>query len=86
MAPFITALSCLALFFHTLLIWGQTPVVPAPTQTDQILLDNNSNSKADPGHMVRYNVTIQNAGGGNNGSGGTIQNTTGKVPSTAQKS
>ncbi len=44
---------------------AQTPTVPAPQQTDQIILDNNSNSKADPGDRIRYKVTVQNTGTGN---------------------
>jgi uncharacterized repeat protein (TIGR01451 family) len=57
---------CLAaiLLFGTL-ARTQTPTVPTPPQTDQIILDNNSNSKADPGDKVRYQVTIQNTGSGN---------------------
>jgi len=34
-----------------------------PTQTDVIILDNNTNGKADPGDRIRYKVTIQNTGG-----------------------
>jgi len=54
-------LVCLALgYWNTL----HAQTVPSPQQTDQIILDNNSNSKADPGDKIRYKVTIQNTGGG----------------------
>jgi hypothetical protein len=51
----------------SLLVCGvaRAQTVPTPPQTDQIILDNNSNSKADPGDKVRYKVTIQNTGSGN---------------------
>ena len=39
-----------------------------PTQTDEIIIDNGTSGKADPGDRIRYKVTIQNTGGpsGNN--------------------
>lgn len=59
MKHLFTYLLCLG----SVVLWGQT--IPTPTQTDQIILDQNSNSKADPGDKIRYNVTIQNTGGSN---------------------
>lgn len=44
---------------------SQTPAIPTPTQTDQVIPDNNGNGKADPGDKIRYKVTIQNTGTGN---------------------
>lgn len=49
----------------SLSLQAQTPTVPSPQQTDQIILDPNSNGKADPGDKIRYKVTIQNTGSGN---------------------
>lgn len=57
MKQFSFCLLCLS----NAVLWGQT--VPTPTQTDQIINDQNSNSKADPGDRIRYKVTIQNTGG-----------------------
>ena len=34
-----------------------------PTQTDEIIIDNGTSGKADPGDRIRYKVTIQNTGG-----------------------
>ena len=33
-----------------------------PTQTDEIIIDNGTSGKADPGDRIRYRVTIQNTG------------------------
>jgi uncharacterized repeat protein (TIGR01451 family) len=44
---------------------AQTPTVPAPTQTSQVITDPNGNNKADPNDKIRYKVTIQNTGTGN---------------------
>lgn len=46
--------------------------IPTPPQTDQIILDNNSNSKADPGDKIRYRVTIQNTHPTNTATGTTL--------------
>lgn len=54
----------LALLLGSAGLSAQTPTVPTPQQTDQIIQDNNSNSKADPGDKIRYKVTIQNTGSG----------------------
>ncbi len=35
-----------------------------PTQTDEIIIDNGTSGKADPGDRIRYKVTIQNTGPG----------------------
>lgn len=37
--------------------------IPTPTQTDEIILDNGTSGKADPGDKIRYTVTITNTGG-----------------------
>ncbi|MBL7781938.1 MAG: cadherin-like domain-containing protein, partial [Saprospiraceae bacterium] len=34
-----------------------------PTQTDEIIIDNGTSGKADPGDRIRYKVIIQNTGG-----------------------
>lgn len=34
-----------------------------PSQTDEIIIDNATSGKADPGDRIRYKVTIQNTGG-----------------------
>lgn len=39
--------------------------IPVPAQTDLIIIDNNSNGKAEPGDRIRYKVNIQNTGGAN---------------------
>lgn len=52
------------LYSLSLSLQAQTPTVPSPQQTDQIILDPNSNGKADPGDKIRYKVTIQNTGSG----------------------
>lgn len=44
--------------------FAQTPTIPVPKQAATIILDNNSNSKADPFDKIRYKVTIQNTGTG----------------------
>ena len=47
-----------------LLLWadpmGAQTIVP--TQTDEIIIDNGTSGKADPGDRIRYKVTIQNTG------------------------
>lgn len=40
-------------------------VVPTPTQTDEIIIDNGASGKADPADRIRYKVTIQNTGAAN---------------------
>ncbi len=40
----------------------QAQTIPTPTQTDVIILDNNTNGKADPGDQIQYKVTIQSTG------------------------
>ncbi|MEP6645635.1 MAG: Ig-like domain-containing protein [Saprospiraceae bacterium] len=38
------------------------PVIPVPSQTDQITIDVGTPGLADPGDRIRYTVTIQNTG------------------------
>ncbi len=38
------------------------PTILAPTQTDEIIIDNGATGKADPNDRIRYKVTIQNTG------------------------
>lgn len=47
------------LLFCTCTAGAQTIV---PTQTDEIIIDNGTSGKADPGDRIRYKVTIQNTG------------------------
>ncbi|MBK8424519.1 MAG: hypothetical protein IPL27_00480 [Lewinellaceae bacterium] len=47
------------LFFYSKTTVAQTIV---PTQTDEIIIDNGTSGKADPGDRIRYKVTIQNTG------------------------
>ncbi|MCC6280251.1 MAG: hypothetical protein IT262_06620 [Saprospiraceae bacterium] len=49
----------LLLLFHICTAHAQTIV---PTQTDEIIIDNGTSGKADPGDRIRYKVTIQNTG------------------------
>ncbi|MCB9722365.1 MAG: Ig-like domain-containing protein [Candidatus Omnitrophica bacterium] len=43
---------------------AQTPTIPTPTQTDEIIIDNGQSGKADALDRIRYKVTIQNTGSG----------------------
>lgn len=51
----------IGLILSTIQLWAQ-PVL-APTQTDQIIIDNQTPGSADPNDRIRYTVTIQNTGG-----------------------
>ena len=53
------SIATLLLVCHAML-HAQTIV---PTQTDEIIIDNGTSGKADPGDRIRYKVTIQNTGG-----------------------
>lgn len=55
-------LAC-AVALPSLCVFAQT--IPAPSQTDVIIIDNNTPGKADPGDRIRYRVTIQNTGNAN---------------------
>lgn len=46
-------------------IFAQTPTINPPQKTATIILDNNSNTKADPNDQIRYKTTITNSGAGN---------------------
>lgn len=52
-------------FAEPCLILAQTPTLNPPQKTATIILDNNSNSKADPNDKIRYKTTITNSGAGN---------------------
>ena len=51
-----------ALFAHMPVLQAQTVV---PTQTDEIIINPNGNTRAEPGEQIRYKVTIQNTGAAN---------------------
>jgi len=53
----------LAYFWVLIPAFSQTPTIPTPTQTDEIIIDNSTSGKADPNDRIRYKVTIQNTGG-----------------------
>jgi len=53
------------MFLLSIALRAQTPTIPTPSQTDQIITDPNANGKADPGDKIRYKVTVQNTGTGN---------------------
>jgi hypothetical protein len=48
----------LAFYAITVSILAQTPTITPPQKTATIILDNNSNNKADPNDKIRYRATI----------------------------
>ncbi len=54
-----TEVSC---SINQIVVTFNPPNIPAPTQTDQLLLDNGSPGNADAGDKIQYKVNIQNTG------------------------
>lgn len=54
-----TEVSC---SINQIVVTFNPPNIPAPTQTDQLLLDNGSLGTADAGDKIQYKVNIQNTG------------------------
>ena len=52
----------LSIFLMVLGISLHSQVI-TPTQTDELIIDNGTSGKADPGDRIRYKVTITNTAG-----------------------